>query len=185
MRRRRMLIVFTNDHIERPHGLLSEALHRVVLEAGGLGEGWPAVEGTDPGLMRSFIFLVSQASDVVPVLLAGLETCLTVRTVMSRLRLHSGSTGSTVSFVHPECLNTAPHPLITVRTQEWSGWSGPGGAGGHLRPLSLAIPSLGVVMEGVVHVDQPGDPVDIVVAGGRLHLQVWVRIHFANWAVSV
>ena len=135
---------------------------------------------TDPSLVSSVIFLVSEASDVVPVLLASLESCPTVCTVMSLPRLQGSSSCSAVSFVHPEGLDTPPHPLITVRTQERSGWSGPGGAGGHLRPLSLAIPSLGVVMEGVVHVDQPGDPVDIVVAGGRLHLQVRVRIHFAN-----
>ena len=161
-------MVFTNDHIERSHGLPSKALHRVVLETGALREGVATVEGTHPSLVRSFVFLVSQASDVVPVLLTSLEGCLTVCTVMSLLRLQSCSSCSAVSFVHPECLNTAPHPLITVRTEERSGRDA-GGAGGHLDPL---IPSLGVMMEGVVHVDQPGYPVNIVVAGGHLQPQV-------------
>ena len=71
MRRLALLIVFTNDHIERSHGLLRKALHRVVLEAGGLREGVATVEGTHPSLVRSFIFLVSQASDVAPVLLTA------------------------------------------------------------------------------------------------------------------
>ena len=176
MRRRVLiliLIVFTNDHIERSHGLFCEALHRVMLKTGGLREGGATVEGTDPGLVRSFIFLVglSQASDVVPVLLASLEGCLTVCTVKPMPRLQPSSSCSAVSFVHPECLDTAPHSLIAVRTQEgaWRAAGGGGGVGGQLQPLILAIPSLGVVMEGVVHVDQPGYPVDIVVA--RPHLQ--------------
>ena len=135
------------------------------------------MEGTDPGLMGSFIFLVSQASDVVPVLLTCLESCLAVCTVMSLSRLQSGSSCSAVSFVHPECLNTAPHPLITVRTEERS-WRTGGGPGGH--PLVLHIPRLGVVMEGVVHVDQPGYPVDIVVAAGHLQPQVRARLHLGN-----
>ena len=60
-----------------------------MLETGGLREGGATVEGADPSLVRSFIFLVglSQASDVVPVLLASLESCLTVCTVMSLPRL--------------------------------------------------------------------------------------------------
>ena len=166
-----LLIVFTNDHIERSHGLFCEALHRVMLETGGLREGGATVEGTDPSLVRSFIFLVglSQASDVVPVLLASLEGCLAICTVKPLPRLQPSSSCSAVSFVHPECLDTAPHSLITVRTEERS-WRGHGGAGGHLHPLIL--PSLGVVMEGVVHVDQPGDPVDVVVAGPHLHPKV-------------
>ena len=127
------------------------------------------MKGTDPGLMRSFIFLVSQASDVVPVLLACLESCLTVCTVMSLPRLQGSSSCSAVSFVHPEGLDTPPHPLITVRTEERACW-GAGAAGGHFQPLILAFPCLGVMMEGVVHVDQPGYPVDIVVAG--LHLRL-------------
>ena len=86
-------------------------------------------------------------------------------------RLQSCSSFSAVNFVDPECLNTAPHPLIAVRTEErsWRGAGGAGGAGGHLDPL---IPRLGVMMEGVVHVDQPGYPVNIVVAGGDLQPQV-------------
>ena len=135
------------------------------------------MEGTDPGLMRSFIFLVSEASDVVPVLLTCLESCLAVCTVMSLSLLQSGSSCSAVSFVHPECLNTAPHPLITVRTEERS-WRSHGGAGGHLHPL--IFPGLGVMMEGVVHVDQPGDPVNIVVAGCHLQPHACARLHFDN-----
>ena len=127
------------------------------------------MQGTDPSLMRSFIFLVSEASDVVPVLLTSLESCLAVSTVMSVALLQSSSSCSAVSFVYPECLDTAPHPLITVRTEERS-WRNHRGAGGHLHPLSL--PSHGVMMEGVVHVDQPGDPVNIVVAGPHLQPQV-------------
>ena len=166
-----LLIVFTNDHIERSHGLFCEALHRVMLKTGGLREGGATVEGTDPSLVRSFIFLVglSQASDVVPVLLASLEGCLAVCTVMPLPLLQPSSSCSAVSFVHPEGLDTPPHPLITVRTEERACW-GAGAAGGHFQPLLLAFPGLGVMMEGVVHVDQPGYPVDIVVAG--LHLRL-------------
>ena len=167
-------VVSTNDHIERSHGLFCKALHRVVLQTGVLREGGATVERTDSGLVRSFICLVSPASDVVPVLLASLENCLTVRTVMSLLRLQSCSSCSAVSLVDPECLDTAPHSLIAVRTEERS-WRTGGGPGGH--PLVLHIPRLGVVMEGVVHVDQPGYPVDIVVAAGHLQPQVRARLH--------
>ena len=162
-------IVLTNDHIERSHGLFRKALHWVMLETGGLREGWSTVKRTDPSLVSSVIFLVSEASDVVPVLLACLESCPTVCTVMSLPRLQGSSSCSAVSFVHPEGLDTPPHPLITVRTEERACW-GAGAAGGHFQPLILAFPGLGVMMEGVVHVDQPGYPVDIVVAG--LHLRL-------------
>lgn len=137
----------------------------------------PAVVRTDPGVLLAGAWPLPH---MLPVLLTAPEPSTAVSAVVELLLLGTsdqprgsgpGELLLTVRFVYSVCFYSCPGPLLTLRTEEWSA----GQSSSLLLLLSLMVAS--VMVEGVVHVDQPWYPVNIVLGGVHLQAQVWPLLH--------